>query len=154
MEFLAAIGFAMLLEFVLNYAPPKIHPDKFRKVALIISLVLLLLSLSDLRFRVDSLNPEEFPGNYMGGVLNYIGNDNGTGWRYYQWGGLGGITQGSRVAFTPALTKKPALDGWYRQGDPAIPGIAISTTPFSTTSILPERPSGLFREVHPPRLQL
>ncbi len=68
MEFLAAIGFAMLLEFVLNYAPPKIHPDKFRKVALIISLVLLLLSLSDLRFRVDSLNPEEFPpGNYMGG---------------------------------------------------------------------------------------
>lgn len=117
-EFLAAIGFAMLLEFVLNYAP-KIHPDKFRKVALIISLVLLLLSLSDLRFRVDSLNPEEFPGNYMG-VLNYIGNDNGTGWRYYQWGLE--ITQGSRVAFTPALTKKPALDGWYRQGDPAYPG--------------------------------
>jgi hypothetical protein len=79
---------------------------------------LVVISLSDVRSQTDSLKAEDFPGDYLA-VLNYTGNDNSTGWRFYQAGLW--ITQGSRVSWAPALAGKPALEGWYRQGDPSYP---------------------------------
>lgn len=115
-ELFSSIGFAMLLEIFLSL---KTRPGRVNSILpAILIIVLLLFSLSDLRYRIDYLKPEEYPGDYIA-VLNYIRNDDSGGWRYFQWGL--GITQGSRVAYTPALTGKPSLDGWYRQGDPSYP---------------------------------
>ncbi len=115
-EFSAAVGLALLFEYVLRETASS--APSVKKVAPVLLIILVVFSLSDVRLRMGSLKSEEFPGDYLA-VLNYIGNDNETGWRYIQWGP--GITQGSRIAYTPALTEKPTLDGWYRQGDPAYP---------------------------------
>jgi len=114
--FFSSIGFALLLELFLQRVP---HPGPIPKQAKsLVLLLLLIFTLSDIRFHLDDMKSEEFPGDYLA-VLNYIKNDNGIGWRYFQWGLA--TTQGSRVSYTPALTGKPALEGWYRQGDPAYP---------------------------------
>ncbi|MDV3103956.1 6-pyruvoyl-tetrahydropterin synthase-related protein [Thermococcus waiotapuensis] len=112
-----AIGVGALFEVLSGFIPQNIGNSAKRKaVAGILLAFLVVLSLSDIRLQVDSLKAESFPGDYLA-VLSYIKNDNSTGWRFYQSGLW--ITQGSRVAYTPALVGKPSLDGWYRQGDPA-----------------------------------
>ncbi|ASJ07317.1 6-pyruvoyl-tetrahydropterin synthase-related protein [Thermococcus pacificus] len=114
-----ATGVGALFEVLSGLIPQKIGSGAKRKAAAGILLAfLVVLSLSDIRLQVNSLKAEDFPGDYLA-VLNYVGNDNSTGWRFYQ-PGLG-MTQGSRVSWTPALAEKPSLDGWYRQGDPAYP---------------------------------
>lgn len=114
-ELFSSIGFAMLSSQIIEAG----RKTAGRRWASIIILALLLAaSLSDARYRISSLEAEEFPGDYLA-VLNYIGNDQGKGWRFYQWGLA--TTQGSRIAYAPLLAGKPALDGWYRQGDPAYP---------------------------------
>jgi len=116
-EFASAIGFALLLEFLIEHTE-KIENRNARKITVGLILLLLLFSLSDVRYREPMLHAEKFPEGYIK-VLERIGNDSSIGWRYSQWGL--GITQGSRVAFTPALSGKPTIDGWYRQGDPNYP---------------------------------
>ncbi|EEB73154.1 6-pyruvoyl-tetrahydropterin synthase-related protein [Thermococcus sp. AM4] len=115
LEFFSALGFALLLERIYMNPPERM---KAKRAILAVVIILIVLSISDVRLRLNSLKAEEFPGDYAA-VLNYIANDNGTGWRYLQWGLWS--TQGSRIAYTPAMTGKPILGGWYRQGDPAYP---------------------------------
>lgn len=114
MELFAAVGFALLLEAVLEMN----LKGTARKALPLLLLILILAPLTDVHLRAGSLKAEEFPSDYSA-VLNYIANDDGKGWRYFQWGLAS--TEGSRIAYTPALTEKPILSGWYRQGDPAYP---------------------------------
>ncbi|ASJ01194.1 6-pyruvoyl-tetrahydropterin synthase-related protein [Thermococcus gorgonarius] len=117
--FASAIGVGALFEVPSGLITQKIgNGEKRKAVAGILLVFFLVLPLSDVRLQVNSLNSEDFPGDYLA-VLNYIKNDNSTGWRFYQ--PAVAITHGCRVAYTPALAGKPSLDGWYRQGDPAYP---------------------------------
>ncbi|ALV63707.1 6-pyruvoyl-tetrahydropterin synthase related domain / conserved membrane protein [Thermococcus sp. 2319x1] len=120
LSLVGAIGMGVLFEVLGESLSQKIEINAARKsiVVGIFLVFLVILSLSDVRLQTDSLKAEDFPGDYLA-VLNYMGNDNSTGWRFYQ-AGLE-ITQGSRVSWAPALAGKPALEGWYRQGDPAYP---------------------------------
>ncbi len=113
-----AIGVGAFFEVLSGLIPQKLKSGGERKntVVGILLVFLIILSLSDVRLQADSLKAESFPGDYLV-VLNYIGNDNSTGWRFYQPGLI--MTQGSRASWTPALAGKPSLEGWYRQGDPA-----------------------------------
>ncbi|KUJ99684.1 MAG: hypothetical protein XD43_0648 [Thermococcales archaeon 44_46] len=120
LSLVGALGIGALFETLFEIIPQKIGSSSERRKAVVGLLLafLIVFSLSDVRFQRGSLKAETFPGNYLA-VLNYIGNDGSTGWRFYQPGLW--ITQGSRVSWAPALARKPALEGWYRQGDPAYP---------------------------------
>jgi uncharacterized membrane protein len=117
LSLVSAIGVGALLEVLWGFIQKNIEEETMRKSLMACFLLLLvLLSLSDVRLQFGSLKAENFPGDYLA-VLNYVENDSSVGWRFYQPGLW--ITQGSRVSWAPALSNKPTLDGWYRQGDPA-----------------------------------
>ena len=110
-----AIGLVLLGETATQRLPEL--PRK-RLVGGLVVALLLLLPLSDVRYSLNWLKSEEYPTDYVD-TLAYIKNEGLSGWRYFQWGLWS--TQGSRIAYTPALTGKPILGGWYRQGDPSYP---------------------------------
>ncbi|WP_456366961.1 6-pyruvoyl-tetrahydropterin synthase-related protein [Thermococcus sp.] len=114
LSLMGAIGLALFGEMLFQRLPEL--PRK--KIASLLVVALLLLPLSDVRYGMNWLKSEEYPGDYVD-VLAYVKNEGSTGWRYFQWGLWS--TQGSRIAYTPALTDRPILGGWYRQGDPSYP---------------------------------
>jgi len=87
---------------------------RYTYIAIFIA-ILILIAIAEMQPRLEFLSAENFDRD-LAAALNFIGGDNTSGWRFYQWGL--GISKGSMVGYSPAIAHKPSIDGWYRQGDP------------------------------------
>lgn len=108
--------YAYALAVALDNVLPDIPARGQRKLLVAaISILLVIAAGAESYSRLAYWRAESFDRD-LAASLNFIGSDNTTGWRFYQWGL--GISKGSMVGFSPAIAGKPSLDGWYRQGDP------------------------------------
>jgi len=94
-----------------------VNPARGRHRLLVVAIIMLLVIAAGAESfsRLPYLRSESFDRD-LAASLNFIGSDNTTGWRFYQWSLA--LSKGSMAGFSPAIAGKPSLDGWYRQGDP------------------------------------
>jgi len=107
--------YAYALAAAIDIALPASADRRRRLVAAAIGLLIIAAAAAESYGRLEYLRAESFDRD-LAAALNFIGGDNTTGWRFYQWALA--LSKGSMVGFSPAVAGKPSLNGWYRQGDP------------------------------------
>jgi len=112
LQVIYAYALAVALDNILPGIPAR---GRCRLLVVAISILLVIAAGAESYSRLAYLKAESFDRD-LAASLNFIGSDNTTGWRFYQWGLS--LSKGSMVGFSPAIAGKPSLNGWYRQGDP------------------------------------